>query len=66
MNNERTFNSMDLNRAAHINDSLSNLIVKKIMKLGINFVGDFHSTAYNSNPGFEAVFHQDCRLLKAF
>ena len=56
MNNERTFNARDLNRSAHINDSLSNLIIQKIDELGINFVGDFHSTAYNSNPGFEAVF----------
>lgn len=56
MNNERTFNSMDLNRSAHINDSLSNLILKAALSLGINFVGDFHSTAYNSNPGFESIF----------
>ena len=33
MNNERTFNAMDLNRSAHINDSLSNLIIKKIDEL---------------------------------
>ena len=56
MNNERTFNSIDLNRSAHINDSLSNLILKAALSLGINFVGDFHSTAYNSNPGFESIF----------
>lgn len=56
MNNERTFNGMDLNRSAHINDSLSNVIIKAIDELGINFVGDFHSTAYNSNPGKEAIF----------
>ena len=56
MNNERTFNSVDLNRAAHIANSLSNKIISLIEELKIDFVGDFHSTAYNSNPGFEAVF----------
>lgn len=56
MNNERTFNSMDLNRSAHINNSLSNLIIDAIINLGIDFVGDFHSTAYNANPGFESIF----------
>ena len=56
MNNERTFNSMDLNRSAHIKNSLSNLIVQTIEKLGIHFVGDFHSTAYNANPGIESIF----------
>ncbi len=56
MYNERTFNERDLNRSAHIKNSLSNLIVEKIEDLGIDFVGDFHSTAYNSNPGIESVF----------
>lgn len=56
MNNERTFNNVDLNRAAHIQNSLSNRIIQCIEELGIDFVGDFHSTAYNSNPGFESVF----------
>lgn len=56
MNNERTFNSMDLNRSAHIENSVSNLIVKAVASLKINFVGDFHSTAFNSNPGFESIF----------
>lgn len=56
MMNERTFNSMDLNRSTHINNSLSNLILKAVLDLGIDFVGDFHSTALNSNPGFESVF----------
>ena len=56
MNNERTFNSMDLNRAAHIKNSVSNLILQTVLDLGINFVGDFHSTAHNSNPGFESIF----------
>ena len=56
MNNERTFNAMDLNRSAHINDSVSNLIVQSVENLGIDFVGDFHSTAFNANPGCEAIF----------
>ena len=56
MNNERSFNDMDLNRSAHITNSLSNMIIQTIEELKIDFVGDFHSTAYNSNPGFEAVF----------
>lgn len=56
MDNERTFNSLDLNRSAHIKDSISNLIVQFVEDSGINFVGDFHSTAYNSNPGIESVF----------
>jgi hypothetical protein len=66
MNNERTFNAMDLNRSAHINDSLSNLIIKKIDSLGIDFVGDFHSTASNSNPGFEAIFSSKSPASESF
>ena len=56
MQNSRFFNALDLNRAAHIENSLSNVIVKSIMELEIDFVGDFHSTAFNSNPGMESVF----------
>lgn len=56
MHNERKFNDMDLNRSAHINDSLSNMIVRAVENLGIDFVGDFHSTAFNANPGIESVF----------
>lgn len=56
MYNQRLFNSMDLNRASHIKNSISNLIIQKIIDLEIDFVGDFHSTSYNSNPGFESVF----------
>ena len=56
MNNERTLNGMDLNRSAHIKNSLSSLIVDAINDLNINFVGDFHSTAYNANPGIESIF----------
>jgi hypothetical protein len=56
MYNERTLNEMDLNRSAHIKNSLSNIIVQTIENLGIDFVGDFHSTAFNSNPGIECIF----------
>lgn len=56
MNNERRFNDMDLNRSAHIKNSLSNLIIQAVDDLKIKFVGDFHSTALNSNPGFESIF----------
>lgn len=56
MNNERTLNSMDLNRSSHIKNSITNLIIQNADELGIDFVGDFHSTAYNSNPGFESIF----------
>ena len=56
MDNRRFFNTLDLNRSAHVNNSLSNVIVQKIEELGINFVGDFHSTAFNSNPGVESIF----------
>lgn len=66
MNNERTFNSMDLNRSAHINNSLSNLIIDAIINLGIDFVGDFHSTAYNSNPGFESIFSSKSPTPESF
>jgi hypothetical protein len=56
MNNQRTLNTMDLNRSAHIKNSLSNLIVQAVEELGIDFVGDFHSTSFNSNPGIESIF----------
>lgn len=56
MENRRFFNARDLNRAAHIENSLSNVIIKKILELDIDFVGDFHSTAFNSNPGVESIF----------
>ena len=56
MNNQRTLNTMDLNRSAHIKNSLSNLIVHAVENLEIRFVGDFHSTSFNSNPGIESIF----------
>ena len=36
MNNERTFNSMDLNRSAHIKNSISNLILSYAGDLGVD------------------------------
>ena len=66
MYNERTFNGRDLNRSAHIKNSLSNLIVSAVEKLKINFVGDFHSTAYNSNPGIESVFSSKSPTPESF
>ncbi|WP_458455343.1 deacylase [Methanobrevibacter sp.] len=66
MNNERTFNSMDLNRSAHISNSLSNLIIRAIDEIGIDFVGDFHSTGLNSNPGFESIFSSKSPCPESF
>lgn len=66
MKNERSFNAMDLNRSAHIKNSLSNMIIEKIMELEINFVGDFHSTAYNSNPGFESIFSTKSPTIESY
>ena len=57
---------MDLNRSAHIKNSLSNLIIQCIENLGIDFVGDFHSTAYNSNPGFESIFSSKSPTSESF
>lgn len=56
MNNQRTLNSRDLNRSAHIKNSISNLILNFAINEGVKFIADFHSTAYNSNPGREAIF----------
>lgn len=66
MNSERLFNDMDLNRSSHIKNSLSNIIVQKVDEWGIDFVGDFHSTAYNSNPGFESVFSSKSPSAESF
>lgn len=66
MNSERTFNSMDLNRSAHIKNSVSNLILEVALDLGVDFVGDFHSTAYNSNPGCESVFSSKSPSSESF
>lgn len=56
MMNIREYNNIDLNRSAHKTNCLSNLIIKSIKNYGIDYVGDFHSTALGSNPGYEAIF----------
>ena len=66
MNNERTFNSIDLNRSAHIKGSLSNMVVQAVSDLGIGFVGDFHSTAFNANPGCESIFSSKSPTSESF
>lgn len=66
MNNERTFNSRDLNRSANVKNSVSNLIMRAIEQLGIAAVGDFHSTSYNSNPGRESVFSSKTPTAESF
>lgn len=66
MNSERLFNSIDLNRSAHISNSISNLILKTVLDLAIDFVGDFHSTGQNSNPGFESIFSSKSPTPESF
>ena len=66
MLNSRFFNSIDLNRSSHIKNSLSNVIIETIEELEIDFVGDFHSTAYNSNPGCESVFSSKSPTPESF
>ena len=66
MNNERTFNSMDLNRSAHIKNSISNLIIEFAVKNKVDFIGDFHSTSYNSNPGKNSVFSSKSPSAESF
>lgn len=56
MKNQRHYRGFDLNRSAHIENSLSNKILKAIVDLDIDFVGDFHTTAINSTPGCESIF----------
>ena len=51
--------NMDLNNTIYFipfASPKSTMNNERIEELGIDFVGDFHSTAYNSNPGFESVF----------
>ena len=56
MDNRRDFDGADLNRAGHIKGSVSNSILDKAKELEVSAIGDFHSTAPNTNPGKEAVF----------
>ncbi len=56
MESKRHFNNLDLNRSAHKKGSITNIILNKALKLNVLGIGDFHSTAPNTNPGREGVF----------
>ena len=56
MDNSRYFDGIDLNRSTHLPHSITNLILKKAKELNVSAIGDFHSSAPNSNPGKEGVF----------
>lgn len=56
MLSNRYYRGTDLNRTAHIENSISNNIISKAMEFGVSAIGDFHSTAPNTNPGKEGVF----------
>ena len=56
MDNSRYFDGIDLNRSAHLPHSITNIILKKAKELEVSAIGDFHSSAPNSNPGKEGVF----------
>lgn len=56
MENSRYFDGIDLNRSTHLPNTITNLILKKAKELNVSAIGDFHSSAPNSNPGKEGVF----------
>jgi len=56
MNNIRWFKGVDLNRSSHAPGSVTNTIFKMALGLGVDAIGDFHSTAPRSNPGRESIF----------
>jgi predicted deacylase len=56
MDNSRYFDGIDLNRSTHLPNSITNIILKKAKELNVSAIGDFHSSAPNSNPGKEGVF----------
>ena len=56
MENSRYLDGLDLNRSAHLPHSVTNAILKKAQDLNVSAIGDFHSSAPNSNPGKEGVF----------
>lgn len=56
MNNSRYFDGLDLNRSTHKPNSITNIILNKAKDLNVSAIGDFHSSAPNSNPGKEGVF----------
>lgn len=56
MDNSRYFDGIDLNRSTHLPHSITNSILKKAKELNVSAIGDFHSSAPNSNPGKEGIF----------
>ena len=56
MDNSRYFDGIDLNRSSHLPHTITNLILKKAKKLEVSAIGDFHSSAPNSNPCKEGIF----------
>jgi predicted deacylase len=56
MYNSRNYRGKDINRTSMVKGFIGNVIIEKIQDLGVNAVGDFHSTAPNANPGKEGVF----------
>ena len=56
MENSRYLDGMDLNRSAHLPHTVTNIILKKAKDLEVSAIGDFHSSAPNSNPGKEGIF----------
>ena len=56
MDNSRYFDGIDLNRSSHLPHTITNMILKKAKKLEVSAIGDFHSSAPNSNPGKEGIF----------
>lgn len=56
MESKRYFDGIDLNRSSHKEGSITNVIFNKIVELNVSALGDFHSSAPNTNPGKEGVF----------
>ena len=56
MENSRYLDGLDLNRSAHLPHTVTNIILKKAKDLEVSAIGDFHSSAPNSNPGKEGIF----------
>lgn len=56
MDSSRRINHIDVNRFAHKEGTNTNAILNKAMELKVSALGDFHSTAPNTNPGREGIF----------
>ncbi|MDO5850790.1 MAG: succinylglutamate desuccinylase/aspartoacylase family protein [Methanobacteriaceae archaeon] len=56
MDSSRRINNIDANRSAHKEGTNTNAILNKALELKVSALGDFHSTAPNTNPGREGVF----------